>query len=158
MLLPCRFCTRMSLICPINSSRSNQSSHSCPAIWSRAECCRGPGQDYSQSSRLEEEKLLRRTRSIVRPCKPGAQAETAGGSVTGRTALLFTAGFLSSQRSGGSFAVRTAVQMRGEQRRKRLQQATWLVFPRWDGADPVPAHLSLSFCDIIPTSNFRLPR
>lgn len=32
-LLPCRFCTRMSLICPINSSRSNQSSHSCPAIW-----------------------------------------------------------------------------------------------------------------------------
>ncbi len=33
-LLPCRFCTRMSLICPINSSRLNQSSsHSCPAIW-----------------------------------------------------------------------------------------------------------------------------
>lgn len=32
-LLPWRFCTRMSLICPINSSLSNQSSHSCPAIW-----------------------------------------------------------------------------------------------------------------------------
>ncbi|KAK5856939.1 hypothetical protein PBY51_010217 [Eleginops maclovinus] len=37
MLLPCRFCTRRSLICPINSSRSNQSSHSCPAIVKRGE-------------------------------------------------------------------------------------------------------------------------
>lgn len=38
MLLPCRFCTRMSLICPMNSSRSNQSSHSCPAIWAVDRC------------------------------------------------------------------------------------------------------------------------
>ena len=32
--IPWRFCTRISLICPINSSRSNQSFHSCPAIGS----------------------------------------------------------------------------------------------------------------------------
>lgn len=40
-LLPCRFCTRMSLICPINSSRLNQaSSHSCPAIWIKQRAAR----------------------------------------------------------------------------------------------------------------------
>ncbi|TWW71532.1 hypothetical protein D4764_16G0000290 [Takifugu flavidus] len=43
MLLPCRFCTRMSLICPINSSRSNQSSQPRPAIWSRTESRLDPG-------------------------------------------------------------------------------------------------------------------
>lgn len=71
MLLPCRFCTRMSLICPINSSRSNQSSHSCPAIW----CCRDPGSgSHTKLPRVEEEEkllllLLQRTSglSIVQP-------------------------------------------------------------------------------------------
>lgn len=43
MFLPCRFCTRMSLICPINSSRSNQSAQPRPAIWSRSQSRRDPG-------------------------------------------------------------------------------------------------------------------
>jgi len=42
VLVPCRFCTRMSLICPMNSSRSNQSSRPCPAIRRN---CRNPGPD-----------------------------------------------------------------------------------------------------------------
>lgn len=60
MLLPCRFCTRMSLICPINSSRSNQSSQPCPAIYSRVKCCKDPGRITQKSSPREEEEEEKR--------------------------------------------------------------------------------------------------
>lgn len=112
MLLPCRFCTRMSLICPMNSSRSNQSSHSCPAIWSRGESWSG---SLTKLPRLEEEKLplLLLQRAVYcpagdqEPYKPGTQGEITGGggwggSVTGRTSLVFTGAFYPSQRCGGN--------------------------------------------------------
>lgn len=63
ILLPCRFCTRMSLICPMNSSRSNQSSQRCPAIrtarW--------------ESGRDTELRGRRRLQFVIRP----AQTDTA---------------------------------------------------------------------------------
>lgn len=66
MFLPCRFCTRISLICPINSSLSNQSPQPCPAIWSRGEF-RIPGQECWKSSPAKNEKLLLHRAAIVRP-------------------------------------------------------------------------------------------
>lgn len=65
MLLPCRFCTRMSLICPINSSRSNQSSQPRPAIRSRAQSRLDPG-------------------SIAHKAPPGGGRRGGGGCCSGR--------------------------------------------------------------------------
>ncbi|MED6265340.1 hypothetical protein CHARACLAT_024458 [Characodon lateralis] len=79
MLLPCRFCTRMSLICPMNSSRSNQSSQWCPAIRTA----------LWKSGRDTELRGRRRTRlqSVIRP----PHRDTADCLINTPTSLLHTA-------------------------------------------------------------------
>lgn len=65
--LPWRFCTRMSLMCPMSSSRWNQS-HSCPAIGTR-----GRGQGGGGSRRHRHRRLHRHRR------RARSGAERAGG-------------------------------------------------------------------------------
>ncbi|KAK5885836.1 hypothetical protein CesoFtcFv8_016933 [Champsocephalus esox] len=98
MLLPCRFCTRMSLICPINSSRSN---HSCPAIVKRGEL---------QGSRPGAASLPGWRRSCcgqegttVRPKDCLRKGLTGWVSLTGWASLLLGFG-LDPRRLGGSCA------------------------------------------------------
>lgn len=103
MFLPCRFCTRMSLICPINSSRSNQSAQPRPAIWSRAESRRDPGR-------------------IAHKAPPGGGGGGEGG---GAAAAAPRSGLLSS-RSAWSLAD-TRADING---REPLHQPTWPLLER----------------------------
>lgn len=143
MLLPCRFCTRMSLICPINSSRSNQSSQPRPAIWSRAESRLDPG-------------------SIAHKAPPGGGRRGGGGGCcSGREPSIVQPGGLEPRRAGHAQAdingrdhlhqwtwlrltaassgaeratTRGGEECRAEERRGRAESScsTWLVFPRWE--------------------------
>lgn len=152
MFLPCRFCTRMSLICPINSSRSNQSAQPRPAIWSRAESRRDPGR-------------------IAHKDPPGGGGGGGGGG--GAVAAAARSGLLSSRSAWSLADTRADINGReplhqptwpllerlppgrrrgelGEVRRGRAERSrsTWLVFPRWAESEgwetPPPRALSLS--------------
>lgn len=123
-LIPCRFWTRMSLICPMNSSRSNQSCRSCPAIRSPG---RARGQLRGRRWRTRGAAALRRLLT-GRPADGDPCGEGARVPLTAR----ITAGFLSLRRDGSDGAPGGG----GGGRSRR----TWLVFPRWDGVPPRPAH------------------
>ena len=91
----------MSLIWPINSSRSNQSAQPRPAIWSRAESRRDPGR-------------------IAHKAPPGG-----GGDGGGAVAAAARSGLLSS-RSAWSLADKRVDVNRGEP----LHQPTWPLLER----------------------------
>lgn len=92
----------MSLICPMNSSRSNQSAQPRPAIWSRAESRRDPGR-------------------IAHKAPPGGGGGGGGGAV----AAAARSGLLSS-RSARSLAD-TREDING---REPLHQPTWPLLER----------------------------
>lgn len=148
MFLPCRFCTRMSLICPINSSLSNQSSQPCPAIWDRGEF-RIPRQECWESSPAKNEKLLLH-RAAYCP------AVRAGSTTTMCQSVEAHSGCSLPQAS-----VRAAVQRltstsmweaSGQQRRKKLQHLVGIFEVGWSCARARPPalvcspSLSLSLC------------
>lgn len=140
MFLPCRFCTRISLICPINSSLSNQSSQPCPAIWSRGEF-RIPGQECWKSSPAKNEKLLLHRAAYC----PSVRAEST--TAVCQSVEAHSSCSLPQASVNAAMKRLTSTSMweaSGQQRRKKLQHLVGIFEVGWSCARARPPALARS--------------
>lgn len=140
MFLPCRFCTRISLICPINSSLSNQSSQPCPAIWSRGEF-RIPGQECWKSSPAKNEKLLLHRAAYC----PSVRAESTTSVCQSVEAHSSCSLPQASVKAALKRLTSTSMwEASGQQRRKKLQHLVGIFEVGWSCARARPPALARS--------------
>lgn len=140
MFLPCRFCTRISLICPINSSLSNQSSQPCPAIWSRGEF-RIPGQECWKSSPAKNEKLLLHRAAYC----PSVRAESTTAVCQSVEAHSSCSLPQASVKAALKRLTSTSMwEASGQQRRKKLQHLVGIFEVGWSCARARPPALARS--------------